>query len=96
MTRFGTLAATAMFAFGIAGVAGAAQAQLSPQTQDNVGANAAGSKSGVVGKGDSMESAPSTTGTAVAPGTRVTPSDRSMPSTDTAMPPRTGTTSPSR
>ena len=82
MIRIATLAA----AFTMALSAGAAQAQMSPQTQDNVGASAAGSKSGVVGKGDSMETAPATTGTAVAPGTRMAPDARGTTNSPSTMP----------
>lgn len=95
MMRFATLTVAAAIALGVAGAA-QAQGGLSPQTQDNVGANAAGSKSGVVGKGDSMDTAPSTTGTALPPGARMAPSDRSMPAGDPTMAPRAGTTAPSR
>lgn len=82
MIRIATLAAAAALALSV----GAAQAQLSTQTQDSVGANAAGSKSGVVGKGDSMETAPSTTGTAVAPGTRMAPDARGTTNNPTVVP----------
>lgn len=92
MVRIGTLAAAAIIA---ASLSGAAHAQLSTQTQDNVGANAAGSKSGVVGKGDSMQTGPSTTGTAVAPGTRMAPDSRGM-TNDPTVAPRPTSPTPAR
>ncbi|WP_375407789.1 hypothetical protein [uncultured Methylobacterium sp.] len=87
MIRIGTLAAAALV---VAGMSGTAYAQISTQTQDNVGTNAAGSKSGVVGKGDSMETSPSTTGTAVAPGTRMAPDSRGMTNDPSVAPRSTG------
>lgn len=92
MIRIGTLAAAALMA---AGMSGTAYAQISTQTQDSVGTNAAGSKSGVVGKGDSMETAPSTTGTAVAPGTRMAPDSRGM-TNDPSVAPRPASPTPAR
>ncbi|CAA2139730.1 MULTISPECIES: hypothetical protein [Methylobacterium] len=62
----------------VVALSGAAFAQTG--MPESHGTNAAGSKSGVVGKGDSMEAGPATTGTATAPGARTAPGS-AMPST---------------
>ena len=92
MFRIATLAAASLMA---ASMSGAALAQLSTQTQDNVGASSAGSKSGVVGKGSNQETAPSTTGTAVAPGTGMAPTSHGM-THDSSVAPHPTSPSPAR
>jgi hypothetical protein len=62
----------------VVALSGAAFAQTG--MPESHGTNAAGSKSGVVGKGDSLEAGPATTGTATAPGARTAPGN-AMPAT---------------
>ncbi|KQP52604.1 hypothetical protein [Methylobacterium sp. Leaf108] len=92
MIRSTTLAVATV----LVGLSGAAFAQSGPATHDSVGTNAAGSKSGVVGKGDSMEAAPSTTGTAVAPGARMAPGSNGMVTGDPTVAPKPSNPTPAR
>ncbi|GJE16729.1 hypothetical protein [Methylobacterium marchantiae] len=75
MTAIKISAAAAAMVLALSGTA-FAQAGM-PESH---GTNAAGSKSGVVGKGDSLEAGPATTGTATAPGARMAPGT-AMPAT---------------
>ena len=89
MNRTTTLAATAALILGLSGAA-FAQGAGTGTTGTSVGANSAGSKSGVVGRGDSMEG-PSSTGTATSPAMRPAPGTQgTMPSAPMATPPVSG------
>lgn len=91
MTRTTTVAAAAALVIGLSGAALAQQTDGLGSSGTSVGGNAAGSKSGVVGRGDSMEG-PSSTGTTMAPSTGMQPG--TMRTDDPAAMPRTGTTVP--
>lgn len=89
MIRTTTLAATAALILGLSGAA-FAQGAGTGTTGTGVGSNAAGSKSGVVGRGDGMDS-PASTGTATSPATRPAPGTQgTVPTAPTPMPPAGG------
>ncbi len=91
MTRTTTLAAAAALMLGLSGAAFAQQGTGADtsSTGTSVGPNSAGSKSGVVGRGDSMEG-PGSTGTTAVPTTRQAPGTPGTMTNDPAAMPRTG------